>query len=253
MSKRRFSFIPVLAIALTLILGSSAGVFAESYDYSKDDFHCYFENNHKMNTNYSAKVIAEKVNRLQPGDDMTFVVTYKNKSKEKTTWYLENAIAKTLEDVREQSLAVSGIGEAENAGYKYEISNNGDVLFNSKDKVIGGEKEVAGREGLKQGTNALEDWINIGELAPGEGGKVTLKIALEGETEVNDYMDTDGEVNLRFAVELPKKGNNPPVKTGDYNNITRWVAILMAASVLLLIFAIISVRRDRKETYNAKH
>ena len=70
-------------------------------------------------------------------------------------------------------------------------------------------------------------------------------------------MDTDGIVNMRFAVEIePKTPNdNPPprVNTGDYTRITMWVAIMMASAVILLILAIISKKKDRKETYNEKH
>jgi len=69
-------------------------------------------------------------------------------------------------------------------------------------------------------------------------------------------MDTDGGLNVRFAVEVPEKDTNKIIKrvnTGDYTNITRWVAIMMAAAVLLLILAVISRKKDRKEARNEKH
>ena len=193
---------------------------------------------------------------------MTFKVVYENKSKDTTDWYMENAVAKTLEQTRARAAQVSGIGKAENGGYSYElihVDKDGveDVLFNSEgiDKVFGSEDDeaITGREGLKQATNALEDWFYVQTLEPGEDGEVIIKVALEGETEVNDYMDTDGELNVRFAVEKPEQKTRKIVKTGDYTNITRWVAIMMAAGVLLIILAIFSKKKDRKESYNEKH
>ena len=261
MSKKTFKLMPVLALMIAMIAGSALSVCAESYDYTDRDFHCYYQNG-KMVENFDEKAIAQAVENLQPGDDMTFKVTYENRSDDKTDWYMENAVAKTLEQTRARALQVSGVGKAENGGYSYELihvdkNDKEDVLFNSEgiNKVFGSEddEKVTGREGLKQATNALEDWFYIQTLEPGEGGEVILKVALEGETEVNDYMDTDGELNVRFAVEVPKPGTKKIVKTGDYSNITRWVAIMMAAGVLLIILAIFSKKKDRKESYNEKH
>ena len=265
MSKKIFKLIPVLALMIAMIAGSALSVSAEHYDYTDEDFHCYFQNG-SMETNYDGKKIAQRVEDLQPGDDMTFRVVYENRSNDTTDWYMENQIAKTLEDTRERT-AIAGIDEegAEYGGYSYELihvdkNDKEDVLFNSKglNKVFGSEKDekVTGKEGLKQATNALEDWFYIQTLDPGESGEVILKVALEGETEVNDYMDTDGELNVRFAVEVPKPGKRKIVKTGDYTNITRWVAIMMAAAVLLIILAIFSKKKDREdrnEAYNEKH
>ena len=262
MSKKTFKLFQVLALMIVMVLGSAVSVAAESYDYSKgnEDYHWYFTKDHKMVSNFDPDKIAKEVEQLQPGDDVTFKVIYKNTSDDKTDWYMENKIEKTLEETRDQVLAVEGVGTTEHGGYTYEVlhhDNDGreEVLFNSVGKKLGGDETVDGKEGLLPGTNALEDWFFIQTLEPGQQGDVVLKVAFEGETEVNDYMDTDGGLNVRFAVELPSEGNTPPppVKTGDYTNIVRWVAILMASSVLLLIMAIISIKRDRKEAYDEKH
>lgn len=261
MNKRFFRMIPVLAMMIVMIAGSAMCVCAESYDYTDVDYHCYFGQNHKMQTNFTAKDFGRVVRNMQPGDDVTFKVTYKNNADEKTEWYMENAVEQTLEKTK-AAKKIKGTGTPENGGYTYELVNydkngNKQVLFNSVDKTVGGtEKPMSGREGLEEATNALEDWFHIQTLESGESGYLILKIAFEGETEVNDYMDTDGIVNMRFAVELEPEGDtppSPPVNTGDYTNITRLVAILMASSVLLLILAIYSVRRDRKEAYDEKH
>ena len=261
MSRNTFRLIPVLALMIAMIAGSALSVSAESYDYTDRDFHCYFQNG-RMVENFDGKTIAQAVEDLQPGDDMTFKVVYENKSDDTTDWYMENAVAKTLEQARDRAVQVRGIGKAENGGYSYELIHvdkygKEDVLFNSEgtDKVFGSEddEEITGREGLKQATNALEDWFYIQTLEPGEDGEVILKVALEGETEVNDYMDTDGELNVRFAVEKPEPGTRKIVKTGDYNNLTKWVAVMLAAGVLLIVLAIFSKKKDRKESYDEKH
>ena len=76
-------------------------------------------------------------------------------------------------------------------------------------------------------------------------------VAFEGETEVNDYMDTKGEVMIKFAVELtPKtaaktkhyKGNG--VATGDSANLWPWILAMLAAGLLLLLLALRSRRKD---------
>ena len=263
MSKKILRLIPVLALSIVMVLGMTLSASAESYDFTDEDYHCYFGKDHKMDTNFTAETIAKRVEDLQPGDDLTFAVKYKNNASERTDWYMENAIEQTLEKTK-AAKKVRGTGKAENGGYTYELlhydkNGNQKTLFNSYDKVLGGtERPIEGREGLEEATNALEDWFFIQTLDPGESGTVVLKVAFEGETEVNDYMDTDGGLNVRFAVELPDEGNTPPppVKTGDYTNITRWVALMMGAGVLLLIIAVFSVKRDRedrKEAYDEKH
>ena len=56
-----------------------------------------------------------------------------------------------------------------------------------------------------------------------------------------------------FAAPFAALAGEKIVKTGDYTNITRWVAIMLAAGVLLIILAIFSKKKDRKESYNEKH
>lgn len=259
--KKIFKHIPVLAMMIVFIAGSALSVSALPHDYTDVDYHCYFTKDHKMVTNFTAKEFGRVINNLQPGDDVTFKVTYKNQAKEATEWYMLNEVEQTLEKTKKTKI-VEGTGTPEQGGYTYELTNYGDdgsteVLFNSTEKVIGGrDKPENGREGLEEATNALEDWFHLKTLASGEGGYLILKIAFEGETEVNDYMDTDGIVNMQFAVELDEPEKAPPherINTGDYTQITMWVAILMAAGVLLLILAIFSKRRDKKEVYNEKH
>ena len=259
--KKIFKHIPVLAMMIAFIAGSALSVSALPHDFTNVDYHCYFTKDHKMETNFTAKDLGRIIEDLQPGDDVTFKVTYQNQAKETTEWYMLNEVEQTLEKTK-AAKKVSGTGTPEEGGYTYELTNyrndgSAEVLFNSTEQVIGGrDKPENGREGLEEATNALEDWFHIQTLKSGQGGYLILKIAFEGETEVNDYMDTDGIVNMQFAVELEEPEGTPPskrVNTGDNTQIMVWVSILMAAGVLLLILAVVSRKRDKKEVYNEKH
>ena len=74
----------------------------------------------------------------------------------------------------------------------------------------------------------------------------------DGETEVNDYMDTAGELLLAYAVELDnttpaEKEKHKKVKTGDESNLLLYIA-MMTAALLMLILTILSYMKDSRET-----
>ena len=243
--KKRYNIIPVLTISLALILSCSFSALAESSEYEGE---CSY-NGSSINSTFSSSTIASAVEDLQPGDDVTFTVTYTNKADDDTDWYMENSIVQTLEKTTARK-KVSGTGEAENGGYTYELTHydkNGDaeVLFSNGE--VGGETKVpdlkrSGKEmeGLEPATNALDEWFYIQTLSKNESGKVVLHVAFDGETEVNDYMDTDGELNLRFAVEkVPKaKGKKTRrVYTGDHSNMIMWSVVCLLSGLLLIVLA----------------
>ena len=255
MIRKTKKILPVLALTLALVIGMSSSVLAESYKY---DGTCTF-NGKEMVEDFSSSTIADAVSNLQPGDDVTFTVQYVNGANESTDWYMENAIAQTLENAS-QKKAVEGTGTPEKGGYSYEL-----VQYDKdgKKNVLFSNAEVGGDEGtvqdlndpnkkltgLEPSTNALDDWFYIDTLSKkGQNGKVVLHVAFDGETEVNDYMDTDGELNVRFAVELTPKGTTTTkaVKTGDQSNLLMWAAIGLVAGLLMLVFAFLSRRGDRK-------
>ena len=129
-------------------------------------------------------------------------------------------------------------------------------LFNN---AVGGlnENESVDLEGLEQATDGLKKHVYIAELQPGQSGRVVLHVSFDGETEVNNYMDTNGKLMFEFAVEeqgekvvyedvekhIKKKVT---VKTGDTTmNIWALVAV-NAAAVALLLIAIFGWRKKRK-------
>ena len=183
---------------------------------------------------------------MEPGDSLNYAITYTNDSDKTTYWYLRNRVLETLEDNKEQ---------AENGGYTYVLKNGDETLFDNS--AVGGEKVVGKLKGLKQATNSSKNFFFIQELEPGESQKTTLHVELDGETEVNDYMDTHGALLLTYAVqdkEKAEEGNDPdhpsPVRTGDTNRLMYYVIILITAMILLAA-AIIIWRRNRKKGENA--
>ena len=239
--KKRYNIIPVLMISLALILGGTFSALAESTSHKGS---CSYDGN-DIESTFSSSTIAKAVEDLQPGDDVTFTVTYTNESNDDTDWYMENSIVQTLEKTSAKK-KVSGTGEAENGGYTYELTHydkngNKEVLFSNDE--VGGEYGVvpdldSGKEmkGLEPATNALDEWFYIQTLSKNESGKVVLHVAFDGETEVNDYMDTDGELNLRFAVEKVSK-KSKRVYTGDHSDLIMWSAICLVSGLLLIVLA----------------
>ena len=86
---------------------------------------------------------------------------------------------------------------------------------------------------------------------------VTLKVALDAETLVNDYQNTLARLQMDFATELvdttttgnpstPGSGRSP-VKTGDQTKIMLYIVLTLAAGLVLLILGIMRLRRDREE------
>lgn len=245
--KKRYNIIPVLTISLALTIGGTLSVLAESTEHKGE---CVYDGS-SIESTFSSATIAKAVEDLQPGDDVTFTVTYTNEADDDTDWYMENSIVQTLEKTSAKK-KVSGTGEAENGGYTYELTHydkngNREVLFGN-DKV-GGETKVQDlknpsneMEGLEPATNALDEWFFIQSLQKDESGKVVLHVAFDGETEVNDYMDTDGELNLRFAVEKVAKTEKTikktkKVYTGDHSRMMMWSAICLVSGLLLIVLA----------------
>ena len=228
----------LLALSLTLImvLGMTVTAGAESTGY---EWESRFTGT-RIVSNFDSGEIADAVSDLQPGDDVTFEVSYVNDYNGDTDWYMENTVIQTLE--KTQGTNASG------GGYTYELIHEDstgatETLFSNE--RVGGEATPNNMEGLEQATNALDEWFYLETLGYGDSGKVTLRVAFEGETQANDYMDTDGELDLRFAVEIPETDKRI-VKTGDSNMLGLWSVVCLLAAALLLILAVFSRRKDRK-------
>ena len=250
------SKIVVLALTVVLVLGATLSTSAESYE---ENGSCYF-NGKKIVSTFSSEKVNDTIRNLEPGDEATFEVEFENRYDGTTHWYMKNEALETLEQSYDRT---------ENGGYTYKLTHvgpDGDetVLFdNSK---VGGAGEdghsyaIKPRssqashgyentgEGLHQATNATDEWFFIQTLENGESGKTRLYVKFDGESEVNDYMDTAGELMVAYAVELDTDKPDKPyrrVNTGDETKLLMYIATMLAA-MLMLIFTIMSYRKDRR-------
>ena len=250
--KHAVALAATMMLALLMVLCAAVSVSADSREF---DGECRFRNN-KIVSDFSSAQVAREFEDLQPGDDLTFTVDYINSSDDSTDWYMENSVLQTLEKT-DAAKKIAGTGQAAGGGYTYRLtltSADGSTRTLFSNERVGGEAKPRGMEGLEQATNALEDWFYLETLKAGESGSVSLFVRFEGETEVNDYMDTEGELNLRFAVELTPEGGgggDTPgtlIKTGDNSRLLAWSAVLIASSVILALAALLTGSRRRTES-----
>lgn len=220
-----------------------------------------------MDSNFTSAEMAEAVAGLQPGDSITFQVGLENKNSASTEWYISNEILYSLED-RSRNGATSG------GAYEYGlwyVDNGGDrhVLFSSD--TVGGENSDVLGEGLHGATNAMEDYFYLDTLEKDDGGRIELRVGLDGETQGNDYQDTLADLKLNFAVTAaPKTTTNQPrptpepgspdedilddpvpkepwiVKTGDYRDFTGPAFLMAAGGAGMLLLVVLSILERRR-------
>ena len=187
------------------------------------------------------KALKERMNQLQPGDEVTFVINLRNDYSSATNWYMTSKIVDSLEE-----------GTAKDGAYTYYLryinntnSANNREIFRSE--TVGGDSST----GLMEINKSLkEDYDRNGEkyfyldnLARGQGGQVLLTIALDGETQGNAYQNRLADLKMNFAVQIAdqpgittRAGNAP--KTGDENNLFPYYVAMVISGFLFLYFAL---------------
>ena len=93
-----------------------------------------------------------------------------------------------------------------------------------------------------------------------QSGVVSLEIALDGETQGNDYQETMAEVAMQFATEVsdtePKREadrvihttkKNRIVNTSTLTNRLPWLLVSGISGALLLILALFGIKERKKE------
>ena len=242
---RKLKFMIALLMALTMVMAIPAVAFAE--DFEDKNAACSYDGS-EISSNFDSADLATLMSNLEPGDTLEYEVKYTNNSGKTTEWYMLNDALETLEENGDA---------AKNGGYTYVLKNIGPngtetVIFdNSK---VGGEGTKGGLVGLKQATNATKDYFYIQRLKPGQSGKTSLTVALDGETQANDYMDTKAVIRLAYAVEeiTPANPDNPDkpdastVKTGDTFGLMKGL-LLMTLALVLGILAFVSRKIDRRD------
>ena len=237
---KKMSKITTLLLTLITVLMMSQAAFAESTPVNGGT---YTFNGSKIVTSDVTGMEAS-LSGLEPGDSIIITQTYVNSSENDTEWYIKQEVLDTLETSKEM-----------NGGYSYKLVSGGQTLFDSE--AVGGNGSESSKEGLLQindaitGENAGEKWVHIDTLKPGAKGTTTLTVALDGESQANVYQNTNGKLDIQYAVENKEKEGETiyktkSVDTGDTTSVIMPIAVF-AAAALLLVLAILSYRRDRKD------
>ena len=263
-----------LAMAAALILCRS-GITAHAEDYTGEKGWKVEFTGEKMESNFQSSALSDAVYALQPGDSVTLSLTLKNADSQNTDWYMTNEVLASLEDSQ---------GAAGGGAYTYRLAYTGstgeeNILYSSES--VGGEKDSGAGTGLHEATDNLEEFFYLDRLASGEGGTVTLKVVLDGETQGNTYQNTLASLQMNFAVEkagaAPNTGggdnggngpdgpanigspDSPPsprtptgdaymlnsVKTGDSSHMLFWAALAAISGLALFIAIVWYVKKEK--------
>lgn len=201
------------ALAAFLFLGSGISVQAE--DYMGGDWKVEFTGK-EMVSNFSSSDISGAVYALQPGDSVTINLDLENTSGGSSDWYMTSKVLASLEDSSDQ---------ARGGAYVYRLVYTGGdktetVLFDSM--AIGGEKNGEAELGLHEAVKGMDEYFRLDTLSSGAKGRVTLVVALDGETQGNAYQNTLADLQMSFAVDTlnvtaDDKNNNDGDKDDDGN------------------------------------
>lgn len=259
-------------------LGMVLPVHAETF-YGDDSWNVSFTAANEMVSSFSTANINDVIGGMQPGDNVIITLDLKNENPTATDWYMQNEVLYSLEDRSANSQTGGG-------AYTYRLlymNKDGAVqtLFDSD--TVGGESgetvdDTLSRmgEGLHGATNALKDYFFLDTMARGEGGMITLEVALDGETQGNHYQDTLADLQMEFAVELrddlPRQPDNPPenvdetrdpdptpnpgrgtgiVRTSDESQLPLLAAVCGITGLLLLLYCIYCFREHKKSKKEA--
>ena len=181
------------ALSLLVLAAFSAAAFAETHTA---EWNVTFTGENKLESNYTAAQLGQKVYEMQPGDTVELKLNLSNNNGASSNWYLSNAVLQSLE---ESGNAASG------GAYEYELlytnaAGDETVLYTSDS--VGGERAFGDRVGLKNATEGLEDFVYLDTLDAGAKAVVSLRVSLDGETQGNSYQDTLARLQLNFAVEI---------------------------------------------------
>ena len=265
-----------LAMMAVMMAGSALTVRAEHHSVGGDQWKVQFTGK-EMKSTFTSKDITDAISVIEPGDDIEIKIKLENTDSRRATWYMTNEVLQTLEE--SQSAASGG-------GYTYNLTYTpGDstqealVLYDSEN--VGGEKNSAAGEGLKEVMSNLDDkdWLYMDQLKPKESGTVSLTVGLDGETQGNGYQNTLARLQLNFAVEraaaAPSGGGgssshrNPSdpggstpasapapesviyspgtVQTGDPSSMLLWSAAALASGLALMVFVVCFYKKKREE------
>lgn len=257
-------FYAICSLILTFILLAPIPVKAADTDFSgkANTWKVRFTKKNKMVSTFNSSQFDDVIDEMQPGDSVTFTVDLKNQNKETTRWYMSNEVLKSLEEVTKNKKSAASSGAYEYVLTYINSAGTAKEIYNSE--TVGGEDEddtiEDSLEGLNEATDNLEDYFYLDTLKKGKGGQVTLKVALDGETQGNAYQDTRAQVQMNFAVELEEDGTTTKkkrrvirrgtvAKTGDDTNWNLYfiLAAISGAAMLGIGAYSVKLRKEEKE------
>ena len=243
-------------ICLLCLICSISSVTACADSFKSDVGTVWFDTDGKAMHNDFAKnnlteTLYSRLNTLQPGDDVTFVVNLRNEYTTGSNWYMTSEIIDSLEE-----------GTANGGGYTYELRyiNNTDssksrMLYTSE--TVGGDPisgQKQSEQGLREVNQAIKEDYNrngvsyfyLDNLDRNKGGQIVLKIALDGETQGNNYQDRLADLRMNFAVQVqdtnpgttPGTSRGTAPKTGDEHNLLPYYIAMIISGLLFLYFAL---------------
>ncbi len=243
-----------VCLAGILVLVSSVTAFAEDRQGA-----CGWQvsfNGKKMSSNFTTANMGDEINAMQPGDSVELTITLKNDFNGEADWYMKNQVLSTLEDA----------GDAAGGAYDYlltytDAAGQTTTLYSSE--KFGGDGRYNG-VGLHGATTSLDDYFYMDRMGNGDRGVVKLKVALDGETLVNNYQNTYARLQMDFATELVTPGTGGPgsgnpgggsgtggnrevIKTGDQSQIMLYVLMMLGAGFALLLIVFLRLRREQEE------
>lgn len=186
--------------------------------YGAEDWNVTFTVDEKMQSNFGMQDLDDVISGLQPGDNAFITLYLKNGNEASTDWYMTNEVIHSLED-RSENAATYGGAYTYNLTYTNSVGEVS-VLFSSD--TVGGDisdksADDEGGEGLHEATDSLETFFYLDTLTTGQSGYITLEVALDGESQGNDYQDTMADLQMNFAVELTRTSTTTTVETSEPN------------------------------------
>ncbi len=179
MRRKRWKLLTALGLLVTMAMSAITANAETSYGGS--DWSVVFSKDKKMVSNFKTSDINDAIYGIQPGDNVIITLALKNENDEATDWYMTNEVLYSLED-RSANAGTSG------GVYTYKLTYtgpDGEVTSLYDSDTVGGEDPSGNKagEGLRQATNALSDYFFLDTLKKGQSGKVTLEVALDGDTQ----------------------------------------------------------------------
>lgn len=260
-----------LGLAALLVAASSVTAMAEDRQ-GAEGWQVRFDGK-TMESSFTSGNMADEINLMQPGDSVELTITLKNDFDGQADWYMKNEVLSTLEDA----------GDAAGGAYDYLLTYTdtaGETTTLYSSEKFGGEGRING-VGLHGATTSLDDYFYLDRMGEGGEGIVKLKVALDGETLVNDYQNTFARLQMDFATELvqteigiptgpdnntPGGGTDNPnggtpgnpggsnggapgggevVKTGDQTTFMASMAAMLVAGLVIMVIVVVRLRREQ--------